>query len=126
VTVTGVQTCALPISPVGRGAPTVQVAKEQRLLLRCSQLLEIEGEILLGAPLRSAFIPSSVRVIGQSAFGKCKSLRVVTFEPDSRLRTIKGRAFSGTGLQRFEAPKSLVAIRRGGGGVSELSGFIIL
>lgn len=57
--------------------------------------------------IRYIKIPSSVRMIGESAFYDCGSLRCVKFAPNSQLERIGKRAFRGIKISRICFPSSL-------------------
>jgi hypothetical protein len=62
-------------------------------------------------PLRSICIPSSVEIISEQCFSKCKSLSLFTFEPNSKLTRFEKLTLSGCGsLQFVYVPASVEVI----------------
>jgi hypothetical protein len=47
------------------------------------------------------FVPATVEKIGDSGFGRCRQLAMVTLEPGSRLTSMKRAAFEGCGRLQF-------------------------
>ena len=60
--------------------------------------------------LVSITIPASVTSIGGSAFFLCSNLGMVTFEEESKLESIGGSAFRGTGITSITIPASVTSI----------------
>ena len=52
-------------------------------------------------------IPSSVRELGEEAFGGCEGLREVVFEPGSRLERLGESCFEECGLLEIVVPRSV-------------------
>jgi hypothetical protein len=59
---------------------------------------------------RSVVIPSSVRILGQSSFSACKSLKSIRFEDGSQLDKIEEFAFSESGLKSIVSPATVAFI----------------
>jgi len=58
------------------------------------------------------FVAASVESITESAFRDCSSLTSVTFEPNSKLKTIEENAFRSSGLNSINLPASIETIAR--------------
>ena len=67
--------------------------------------VEVIGGFILNKKIKSVVIPSSVKVIGESAFFSCESLENVTLPEE--LFYIGYRAFAYTGLTSVTLPKGL-------------------
>jgi hypothetical protein len=83
--------------------------------LRESSLEDFDGWTIyryFGA-CSSVVIPSSVVVLGKWSFRRCKSLRSVIFESDSRLERIEQCAFSGSRLYSIEIPRGVTLVDEG-------------
>lgn len=57
--------------------------------------------------IEKVFIPNTVRVLGESAFGYCEKLHEIIFEPGSQLKIIGNECFYGCGLEEVVIPKSV-------------------
>lgn len=57
--------------------------------------------------------PSSVKILGHSAFYGCKKLSLARFDEDSQLEKIMAECFRLSGLEFFDAPKKLREIEFG-------------
>jgi hypothetical protein len=55
-------------------------------------------------------IPSSVVVLGEKSFSRCKWLESVRFERGSRLERIEESAFTDSGLESIEIPSSVTSL----------------
>lgn len=55
-------------------------------------------------------LPTTLKVLGDRAFCKCKELRRVVFREGSALEKIGNRCFSGSGIREIEAPNSVTTI----------------
>ena len=65
-----------------------------------------------GTNIAEIRIPSTLELICGRSFELCKSLRLVSFDKDSRLREIGEHAFAGcAALQSIELPSSLERIK---------------
>lgn len=60
--------------------------------------------------IESITIPKYVEEIGDSAFYGCHSLREVSFENGSRLKTIGALAFAQSGIESIKLPKSVKCV----------------
>jgi hypothetical protein len=68
----------------------------------------IEEYAFAGSGLTAILLPSSVEVLCQECFSRCKSLTSVTFEIDSKLREVAVDSFEGSPyLRPIEYPPSL-------------------
>lgn len=57
-----------------------------------------------------AILPSTLKIVGELAFGTCKNLKSVTFNGTPNLISIEGRAFYITALSDFTIPSTVVQI----------------
>ena len=73
-------------------------------------LERIEVACFEASGLETVAVPASVTEIEDRAFCHCRALRSVTFEEDSKIRSIGANAFAGTALTGFVAPASLRSI----------------
>ena len=70
--------------------------------------------------LSAISIPASVEVIGERAFLGCTSLRTITFQPNSRLKTIGRLAFITCPITSIEIPASVERLESAFGGCTSL------
>ena len=70
-------------------------------------LEEVGDEWFRDGGVEKLVVPNSVKTLGESVFFKCKRLREVFFEPDSRLETIGYACFGYSGLVNVVVPKSV-------------------
>lgn len=56
--------------------------------------------------IQKIVIPSSVKIIGNSAFYDCKDLKIVDFSNDSQLEIIESEAFSSSGVEKIIIPST--------------------
>jgi hypothetical protein len=63
-----------------------------------------------GTGLTSITIPASVTSISSDAFSFCSSLKTITFEKGSQLRSIASRVFTRSGITAIEIPASVTSI----------------
>lgn len=66
-----------------------------------------QGEVFWHSALKSVVIPSTLEVIEQCTFCRCKKLTSVVFAEGSRIREIGPNCFAESGLKMFKAPPSL-------------------
>jgi hypothetical protein len=72
-----------------------------------SRLREIgEAAFAHSESLPGLILPSSVEIIGDRCFEECSRMSSITFEENSRLKRIGGRAFSGCQLNSITIPAS--------------------
>lgn len=60
--------------------------------------------------LTSYEVPSSVKTIGDYAFLDCSSLKEISFEETSSLKSIGTQAFEDTGLEVFDMPDTVTSV----------------
>jgi hypothetical protein len=72
-----------------------------------SKLLRIEKGAFRETGLREIVIPTSVKVLGEGCFARCKSLKFVRFESDSKLVRIRKGAFRESGLREIVIPAAV-------------------
>ena len=60
--------------------------------------------------VQAVTIPKTVTAIQYGAFYNCKTLKTVTFEKDSQLKTIEGLAFQWSGLTQIAIPNKVTDI----------------
>ena len=70
--------------------------------------------------IKKVIIPSSITIIGKSAFKDLKKLEEVVFDKNSNLKTIEESAFSGSSLKNIEIPKRTKIIEDGAFSNSEI------
>ena len=79
--------------------------------LRLPRGLETVGDNWFScSDIEKVFIPNTVRELGNYAFGSCKQLREVVFEPGSQLETIGTTCFAECGFEEITIPKSVRSI----------------
>ena len=69
--------------------------------------LEAGKEWFRSQSIQRLVIPSSVRELGEEAFGGCEGLREVVFEPGSRLERLGESCFEERGLLEIVVPRSV-------------------
>ena len=60
-----------------------------------------------GSVMEKLFIPNTVREFGKYAFGGCRNLREIIFEPNPQLETIGDECFESCGFKEVTIPKSV-------------------
>ena len=73
----------------------------------CYDNYEYRGRVFFASALESVVIPSTLEVLEEDTFSKCKNLVSIVFAEGSRLREIKYGCFAESGLKVFEAPPNL-------------------
>ena len=69
-------------------------------MLRLPDGLEVVGKGWFhNQSIQRLVVPSSVRELGDEAFGGCEGLREVVFEPGSRLKSIEEWCFGKSGIR---------------------------
>lgn len=63
--------------------------------------------------LNTVTFPASLKILGESSFYRCDSLKHIDFGSNSQLNTIGNNAFQYTGLEHFTCPPSLTIIGNG-------------
>ena len=80
-------------------------------MLRLPHGLEVVGEgYFSGNAMEKLFIPNTVRELGKYAFGGCRNLREIIFEPDPQLEIIEDDCFESCGFEEVIIPKSVRSI----------------
>lgn len=74
---------------------------------------EIASGLLSHSQITRIYIPSTVESIGCDAFNECKSLEVITFAPNSKLKGVSGEAISGAALKEVTFPSGMESIGEG-------------
>ena len=83
-------------------------------MLRLPHGLEVvERGWFSGSVMEKLFIPNTVREFGKYAFGGCRNLREIIFEPDPQLETIGDDCFESCGFEEVTIPKSVRSIECG-------------
>jgi hypothetical protein len=72
-----------------------------------SHLSEIAERAFSSTEVEIIVLPSSLEIIGRSAFALCSKLSNVAFEDDSKLKRIEERAFSSTALTEMHIPAAV-------------------
>ena len=77
-------------------------------MLRLPDGLEVVGKGWFhNQSIQRLVVPSSVRELGEEAFGGCEGLREVVFEPGSRLERLGESCFEECGLLEIVVPRSV-------------------
>ncbi|EAX94931.1 surface antigen BspA-like [Trichomonas vaginalis G3] len=84
--------------------------KSVKSLLLPDGLQEILSVAFLGIQISTLTIPSSVKTIGESAFGDISTLLSITFNEGSQLLELTKNAFYKTSLLEFTVPESVNSI----------------
>ncbi|MGL6124901.1 MAG: leucine-rich repeat protein [Metamycoplasmataceae bacterium] len=69
-----------------------------------------EAPFIQSTSLKSIEIPSKVLLIGDQAFAGARNLTTITFEPGSKLQTIRNNAFNSSGITSIDVPNSVTTI----------------
>ena len=106
------------VKTIGNGTFNLCTSLQTVTFEKGSQLKAFENSSGWGGVFQSCTslttieIPASVETIGYNAFFGCSSLKTVTFEKGSQLKTIKGNAFANcTALTSIEIPASVETIK---------------
>lgn len=67
----------------------------------------VGGYWFVCSDIQKVIIPNTVRELGETAFGYCRQLREVVFEPGSQLETIGVGCFDSCGLEEVTVPRSV-------------------
>ena len=80
-------------------------------MLRLPHGLEVVGRgWFSGSVMEKLFIPNTVREFGKYAFGGCRNLREIIFEPDPQLETIGDDCFKSCRLEEVTIQRSVRSI----------------
>lgn len=66
--------------------------------------------VFKGAHLKHVTLPSTLKVLGDKTFYRCKKLKSVTFQNGSKLERIGKRCFAESGLEKITIPNSVTTI----------------
>lgn len=80
---------------------------------RVSPYVTVVQRTSLRKNVQKVFVHGRVTAIEADAFGGWTNLKEIVIEPNSRLERIGDRAFAGTALREFTAPKGLKDIGNG-------------